>query len=233
MIKIAICEDENVIINQIEQILREVCKSESIDFDIDVFYCGNTLVKEVESGTKYDLLYLDIQMEGGDGISAAKNIRQTDENVVLIYVSSFDKHMIELFRLDVFTFIKKPIEQNYFSRIFLEAVQKISNKKSFYIYKYKNQEHKILCSQILFFGSEGRQVHIHMRNGENCFFNGKLNDVECFLKNGKTPFLRIHQSYLVNYFQIRSHTKLSITLVNDKKLYISEDRQKDFKGNYS
>jgi len=48
-------------------------------------------------------------MENGDGITTAKNIRKTDENVLLIYVSGYDKYIMELFRLDVFAFIKKPI----------------------------------------------------------------------------------------------------------------------------
>ncbi len=48
-------------------------------------------------------------MKGGDGITAAENIRKVDDNVLLIYVSGYDKYMMELFRLDVFGFIKNPI----------------------------------------------------------------------------------------------------------------------------
>ena len=51
--------------------------------------------------------FLDIQMKGGDGITAAENIRKVDDNVLLIYVSGYDKYMMELFRLDVFGFIKE------------------------------------------------------------------------------------------------------------------------------
>ena len=87
MIRIAVCDDENVIVNQIEHIISEVCKRESIPVNIDVFYSGRELKRQVTSGTKYDIIFLDIQMKGGDGITAAENIRKVDDNVLLIYVS--------------------------------------------------------------------------------------------------------------------------------------------------
>jgi transposase len=113
MIRIAVCDDENVIVNQIEHIISEVCKRESIPVNIDVFYSGRELKRQVTSGTKYDIIFLDIQMKGGDGITAAENIRKVDDNVLLIYVSGYDKYMMELFRLDVFGFIKKPIDEDF------------------------------------------------------------------------------------------------------------------------
>ena len=177
-------------------------------------------------------IYLDIQMENGDGISAAKNIRKMDDNVILIFVSSYDRYMMELFRLDVFAFIKKPIDSASFSKIFLDANQKICSKSFFFAFKYRNQEYKIPCKDILYYESRGRQISIHEKSGEIHVFNGKLSDVEKNLEKGKIPFLRIHQSYLVNYFLIKSRTKSEVTLINGTNLPISEDRQKQFSIDY-
>ena len=165
MIQIAVCDDENAVINQIESLLVSVCDKEGMRADIDVFYSGSTLEKEVLSGTRYDLIFLDIQMESGDGITAAKNIRKTDENTLLIYVSGYDQYLMELFRLDVFAFVKKPIEAAAFQNLFLEAYQKICSKNFYYSFRYKSEEHKILCRDILYFESSGRQVRIHCHDG--------------------------------------------------------------------
>ena len=233
MIKIAICDDENIIVNQIENIILNVCKTEGILVDTDAFYCGETLEKAVMLGTKYDLIFLDIQMKNGDGITTAKNIREMDENVLLIYVSGYDKYMMELFRLDVFAFIKKPIHEEIVIKTFLEANLKIINKMFYFTFRYKNEEYKIPCKDILYFDSSGRKVNIHNRNGEIDVFNGKLSDVELKLLDGKIPFMRIHQSYLVNYYLIKSRSKSEVSLVNGTKLPISEDRQKNFSYQYS
>ena len=190
--------------------------------DTDVFYSGNDLVREISSGKKFDLIYMDIQMENGDGITAAKNIRKKDEDVMIIFISSYDRYVMELFRLDVFSFIRKPIDRDSFVQIFLEANQRIC----------KSQEYKVLCKEILYFESKARQINIHVRDGNKYVFNGKLSEVEKGLSSGKVTFLRIHQSYLVNYLLIKSRSKSNVTLINGEVLPISEDRQKEFSKEY-
>lgn len=75
MVNIAICDDENIIVNQIEEMILKACKRDIL-VDIDAFYCGQTLEKAILEGSKYDLIYLDIQMKDGDGITTARNIRK-------------------------------------------------------------------------------------------------------------------------------------------------------------
>ncbi len=233
MIKVGVCDDEKLVASQLEGILLNLCHREHIPIDIDVFYSGHSLEKEISRGTKYDILYLDIQMENGDGISAAKAVRKIDDNVIFIFVSGYDKYMIELFRLDVFSFVKKPVDILEFERLFIEANQRISNKKFYYVFRYKSEEYKIPCNEILYFESNGRKVRIYLRSKEVNEFNGKLSDVVEKLSEGTIPFLRIHQSYLVNFQLIRSRTKAEVTLIDGKKLPISEERQKEFSRQYS
>lgn len=232
MIKIAICDDEIVVANQIENSIWAICKKESIVFDTDVFYSGEELKKEVYRGTRYDIICLDIEMEKEDGISAAKCIRKIDENVLLIYISGYEKYLIELFRLDVFAFIKKPVDDENFRQILLEANNKICHRKCYFTFRYKSEEYKVPCMEIIYFESNGRMLKIHTKNGKVEKFNGKLSEVEKQLNGGKIPFLRIHQSYLVNYHQIYSRSKVEVTLTDGVKLPISEDRKKSFGMQY-
>ena len=99
--------DDDLIAHQIESVLHNIGDEENVKIDTDVFYSGNDLVREISSGKKFDLIYMDIQMENGDGITAAKNIRKKDEDAMIIFISSYDRYVMELFRLDVFSFISK------------------------------------------------------------------------------------------------------------------------------
>lgn len=233
MINVAICDDEIFIASQIENIIIDICDKENISVETDVFYSGESIEKEILNGTKFDLIYLDIQMRECDGITTAKNIRKVDENVMLIYVSGYDSYLMELFRLDVFAFIKKPIDTGTFTEIFLQAHRKIGNKKFYFVYHYKNNEYKIPCIDILYFESKGRRINLHNKTDKIEIFNGKLSDVEKQIAKGKVPFLRIHQSFLVNYHHIKSRSKTEITLTTGTKLPISEDRQRTFGEKYS
>ena len=68
--------------------------------------------------------------------------------------------------------------------------------------------------------------------GERALFKSEDLEVEKGLSSGKVTFLRIHQSYLVNYLLIKSRSKSNVTLINGEVLPISEDRQKEFSKEY-
>ena len=233
MIKIAICDDEKIVAHQMENDILMICQKENISIETEVFYSGQELGDKIDRGERYDIIYLDIQMDQEDGISAAKRIRSVDENVLLIFVSGYDKYVMELFRLNAFDFLKKPWAEPKFKKTLLDACKKVCDMNAFYfMFRYKGIEYKVLNKEILYFESKARLIHIHIQDGKVEKFNMKLSEVEERLNKGKIPFLRIHQSYLVNYYQIRSRTKTEVTLTNDEKLPISEDRKKSFNFEY-
>lgn len=233
MINVGICDDEVKVAARMENLILDIGGREKIPVNIDVFYSGNTLEKEILRGTKYDLLYLDIHMQNGDGITAAKNIRKMDENVLLIFVSGYDKYALELFQLDVFSFIKKPFQDKGFQDLFLKANRKIGEKKYYFTFRYRSTEFKVPYIDIMYFESNARKILVHMKNGEIHSFNGKLSDIEKELEKGKVPFLRIHQSFLVNYHQIKARNKTEVRLTDNTVLAISEEKQKAFRMEYS
>lgn len=124
MIKVAICDDDNLFAHQLENIILNTCDKESIKVDTEIYLSGFTLEKGILTSQKFDLIYLDIQMENGDGISAAKNIRKMDDNVIIIFVSSYDRYMMELFRLDVFAFIKETSRAGFLFKNILRSKSK-------------------------------------------------------------------------------------------------------------
>ena len=65
MIKVAICDDDNLFAHQLENIILNTCDKESIKVDTEIYLSGFTLEKGILTGQKFDLIYLDIQMENG------------------------------------------------------------------------------------------------------------------------------------------------------------------------
>ena len=83
---------------------------------------------------------------------------------------------------------------------------------------------------MVYFESRNRVVHIYLQDGSSAYFYGKLNVVEKELADSRRYFLRIHQSFLVNYDYITKMNFFNITIcLNGKEilLKISEDRQKE------
>ena len=70
--------------------------------------------EHIRAGERYSLIFLDIEMELVDGISAARLIRETDRSVLFIYISGYDSYLKELFEVEPFRFLSKPLEKELF-----------------------------------------------------------------------------------------------------------------------
>lgn len=236
MIKIAICDDDNIMLGIIEEMLHKISEKYAICIETDCFSHGEEFevncMETAKKGT-YDLIYLDIQMKNMNGISMAKNIRKVDKYVLIIYVSAYKKYWQELFEVDADGFIHKPIDDTVFERYFLRAYEKICSNEIYFTCQYKQEDIKVQIGEIVYFESIGRKIHIHLTDDSEEIFNGKLDDVEQQIKEAKTPFLRIHQSFLVNYHQIRGCSKTQVRMKNSTTLSISDERQKIILKKYS
>ncbi len=230
MLNIAICDGNIITVAQIEETLYWISDSEHISIDIDVFYSMVSLENIFSQVKKYDLLIIDI--ENQSGVDIVKKVRECDDNVIIVTVAASDKYMTELFGLDVFAYIMKPIIKETMVKLFLDINKKIGNKLFYFVFRYKNEEFKVPCRDIMYFESKGRKITIYLKDDSVSVFNGKLSEVENRLKDEKVPFLRIHQSFLVNYHMIKSRSKTYVKLLNGTQLPISEERRKKFSKRY-
>ena len=225
MIEIAICDDEIVITSKIENILEELSEEMGIKVEIDVFYDGKTLVNYIKDGKKYDLIYMDIEMREQDGISAASEIREIDKNVFLIYITSHESFAKDVFELNAYRFITKPIDLGIFRKYFEAVKDELTIRPQYFRYQYNKVVYRISLDEIIYFQSDRRVTYIITENGsKKCY--GKLNDIECRLLQSNIVFFRIHQSFLVNTQYIIAYFYDSMELRDGTTLSISENRRK-------
>jgi DNA-binding LytR/AlgR family response regulator len=213
----------------LEKTLRAEAEANGIEIEIDVFFDGVMLEKYIRQGNIFDLIYLDIEMSQQNGIEAARHIRETDKSVLLIYISGYEQYLKELFEVEPFRFLSKPLDHSKFSQYFHEAYQRISENNVYYQFNFNKEIKKVALKDVIYFESRNRIIHIYLNNGEEEFFYGKLNDVEKDLKEINQRYLRIHQSYLVNYDYVRKMNFSNLVIENNGEqitLQISEDRQK-------
>ncbi len=230
MLRIAICDDDLIFTGGLETLVLQESRSLGIRVDTDVFSDGKTLLNSIQHGERYGLIFIDIEMEQVDGISAARKIRETDRSVLFIYISGYDRYLQDLFEVEPFRFLSKPLDRKKFCRYFKEACHRIGEREVFYQFSFNRNIQKVSLKEVVYFESCNRMIHIHLCDGTTAHFYGKLNTVEKELAGSRRYFLRIHQSFLVNYDYITKMNFFIITIrINgqDIELKISEDRQKE------
>lgn len=231
MLNIAICDDDIQTTGKMETLIQIIAKQNFVNVDTEVFWNGESLVDSVIKGNRFDIIYLDIEMDKEDGISAAKRIRAYDKNVLIIYVTSHENYMKESFDVRPFQFLVKPVSNHQMEVCFKDAYEDINRGDFYFRYSYQRTNRKIPIRDILYFESNKRKIYIITKKDRFELY-GKLNDIECSLKNSKVSFLRVHQSFLINYKHVSGLGYDFAIMDNGIRISISEDRRKRISEQY-
>ena len=156
MLRIAICDDDSKFTGEIEALVFQESQKLGIRVETEVFSDGKTLLKSIQDGEHYQLIFIDIEMKQVDGITAARHIREIDRTVLLIYVSGYDKYLKELFEVEPFRFLSKPLNPVQFARYFKESCKRINETEVFYQFTFNKEIRKVSVRDIVYFESNNR-----------------------------------------------------------------------------
>lgn len=107
MLQVGLCDDEPVLLDTLEEKVRR-CFSENLIFaEIQAFTGGQNLLYEAEDGKRFDLLLLDIEMPGMDGLELASRLRQLLPDALLIFITSHVEFALDAYELSTFRYIPK------------------------------------------------------------------------------------------------------------------------------
>lgn len=225
---IVVCDDEKITCSELEQMIVNYFRRKSMKQEVSVFYSGDALAAWLQKGGSVDILFLDIEIPGINGIKVGDYIRNVLENeqLILIYISSKMKYAMQLFKNRPFDFLVKPLTEDNVYPV-LDRVCRIMKKiDSNFEYLSNGCVNYIPYKEILYFQSSGRQVNIIMRNEIRSFY-GKLTDVEKTIPG--SFFLNIHKSYLINYNYVEEYKYEQLRMVNGDVLNISRPKRMEIR----
>lgn len=195
MLRIAICDDEiyarDALWRKLQNILLE--GSEEIVYD---FSSGNSALGWLKKHPgEVDLLFLDVEMKGIDGMETAKRIREFDQELMIVFVTGYDDYVFDGYSVGAMDYLIKPVKEERLFSVLLRVREKIYQKES-KTFSFKNIDgaYRFSYEKILYFYSEKRKVFLVTKEREYDFYD-KLDNVE---KRLGESFVRIHQRYLVN-----------------------------------
>lgn len=217
MVRFAVCDDEEDMINRISDKLRVYYPGKC---EIETYTDGMSLIADYHRGS-FDALFLDIGMPGLDGMELAQKIRENDQYVKIVFVTNKEELAHMGYKCGAFRFVRKRnLEQElretaeslkeYFDSlietVFLktpigEVTRPIKNIKYFEVYGH---DVNVVCNE---------------QEEKVC---GTMKEYDRRLSN--SGFIRIHKSYLVNYRYIDSIESNDVKLTCGKKLPLSRNR---------
>ena len=225
MLKIAVCDDEPVFVEQIS----DKIKKDMPDCIIQNFFSSEDLLL---SGEVFDLYFLDIQMEKMNGIETAKKLREQDEESLIVFITGAKEYVFEAFDVAALHYLVKPVDDKKLMEVLERAKKEIEKKRNRkgrqILIKIRNKNIMLHVADILYFENEMRKIIAHTVKGDLSFY-GIMADME---KEAGVGFYRCHRGYLVNLSYVAEYDMESILLTNGEKIYLSKDRYHDFVKQY-
>lgn len=218
--KIAICDDEIEIGEQIKDLIR----SQKTDCRIEFYSSGEELLA---SEVVFDIIFLDIQMEGMDGLSTARQLRRKTD-ALLIFITGIREAVFDAFDVSAFHYLLKPVDQEKFGEVFRRAVE---------VYQAGRQEPLVIRTggrsltlerkDILYLESRGRKAEIH-RKADPAEIIEIYANMDVLEEQLGEDFYRCHRGYLVNLAYIRDYDRESIGLRNGEIICLSRRKYDEF-----
>lgn len=232
MIKIAFCDDDMEVLHQMNELLDRYRVEWNEDITYAAFQSPFELLTEIEKGIRPDILFLDVVMPGQNGMDVAKEIRQYDTNMKIIFLTSSPEFAVESYSVGAYFYQLKPIWEESFFRL-MDAVlaECEKKKKNSLILRSKDGITRIDLQQLEYCEVLGRKLLFHLENGAVLESAGSLDDLAGQLMQYNN-FFRPHRSFLVNMEYIQNISSRSIKMVNDAEIPIPHGKCSEIKNTY-
>lgn len=223
MTRFAIVEDDPLYQDQLKEFLTQYFRESGERFAVTVFGDGDEIVQDYRA--EYDILLMDVQMTFMDGMTAAKEIRKLDDEVIIIFITNMSQFAIEGYAVDALDYVLKPISYYAFSQCIDRAMGRLKRREKRYLY-VSNQRggQKVDCARLLFVEVHGHNLIYHTVDGD-INATGSMKEVEKSLEG--LAFFRCNKCDLVNLDHVDG-IRDDDAIVNGRSIQLSRAKKKGF-----
>lgn len=201
VLQIAICDDEQFYREKIKRLLEDYLKGHDLGYQISLFLSGEAFLENKENTVRYDIVFLDINMNEMDGIQTAMQMRAFHSDTYIVLVTAFIHYALEGYKVNAVRYIMKDMLDTAMTECMDAILQKMRVLQV--SFPFVEGEKRLYADNLLYVESVGHKVTFYYMEEQlvNYHIYAKLDAIQQQLS--AYGFLRIHKSYLVNMKHIR------------------------------
>lgn len=221
--KVAVCEDEVIQINLLNNQIENWAKEKGIDISIDNFKTAESFLFQWSDYDKYDIIFLDIKLSEMSGIELSNRIREKNKIMDIVFVTGFFKYALHGYRVRALQYLMKPINTSDLYFCLDKTLDRVNLKEetSTLVIQTTKKILKLDYNKINYCIMFSPYIEVHT-SSEKIILRKKISEMEKILPS--KYFIRCHRSYIVNVKYIKSITKNNVLLENGLKIPISRGK---------
>jgi DNA-binding LytR/AlgR family response regulator len=232
MLSIGICDDDNVQLEYVEQLINEYSNSYDSEFEIYTYSSEKLLLDGIKE-IKHNILFMDVEIDKANGIEISKRIQAIQSDISFVFISGHTSYSLDAYAVEPVHYLVKPIDKADFFVALDRAIKK--NKRL----KYENY-----FNDYILVNSDGLSIRIDLNEFEYAKKEGRkiliktigekylVNDsIKNFIERINSSFIiRINQSTIINISYVKEFSDKSLLMNSEETFLIGRGYKKKFKN---
>ncbi len=221
--KIAVCDDTKAYRDSIHTLCKDYLQDRKTEGEIVLFTSGEQFLSYTG---EINLLLLDIEMDGLNGIEVKEQLQKNRQDIIIIYITNHKQFMQDAFGRQVYGFLTKPVLKEKFYKLMDQAMREYD--ENFVVSTEDRQSPFVKAKNILYIKAEDKYTILVTPEKEYLIRKNMTEWETCF--SGRN-FCRVHKSYIINLEHIKRAAG-NVLLDNGTIIKISRSRAQKFKDQY-
>lgn len=226
--RILICDDDALMQEQLKTYITSYFNQIRVKCpDLVCFSDGASLL--ADPGEK-DILFLDVEMPGMNGIYAGRELKKIYKNIIIFMVTSYSEYLDEAMRFQVFRYLSKPLERQRFFRNLQDALAEYNRLTVKIPIETRQGVATVPSSEILYVEAQGRKVTVYTLSRTFESIRPMQHWLDLLPKN---YFFQTHRSFLVNLQHVSDFDHDVVHMADGKhQAYLTRRKYTPFKEAY-
>ena len=195
---ICYCEDESAQAKAFAIKIDQWAKNRNMKVRTDLFECAEEYLFKVEQNA-YDVIFLDISMRGQNGMELARQIREKEKDVILVFVTSDASYVFDGYEVGAYRYLMKPVDEEKLWEILDYArMQKEVEEENYILVKKDSQSVRVNLKDIIYIEAQKHYVNLCMENKESINIKTAFTELLQETQEKSDTILLTHRSYAVN-----------------------------------
>ena len=226
-LSIGICDDERQICELLREKIVNYSISKNIECEIKSYENGESLLENWPE--KLDIIFLDVEMPGKNGLEIAREIRRRNKTTIIIFLTAYREFVFESFKVDAFRYLLKPLKDQEFDEAMDAILKNLYQEEETLKIQFHGEKYTIRIDDIIYIEVMNKKIWIYCSD-QTYRWVGSLNELTDRIRD--KGFFRIHRSYLINMNKIKYYNNQIVHLEQGYELQISRYKLNEFKEEY-